>query len=72
MSVISTMAVRVHNQKKKFFWCQVFTRLLDVTLTLSNHNLTFRGVRVKANSNDSSPRENVLNIVELAKYVGHV
>lgn len=48
---------------------QVLTRLLDITLTLSTCNLTFRGHRENIYSNESSPRGDFLSIVELlAKY----
>ncbi|GBP03991.1 hypothetical protein EVAR_96560_1 [Eumeta japonica] len=51
--------------KKKIFWRQVLSSLLDVTLTLSTCNLGFRGHREKADSNDLSSLGNFLSIVEL-------
>ncbi|GBP97367.1 hypothetical protein EVAR_63352_1 [Eumeta japonica] len=40
--------------KRKIFWRQVLSRLLEVTLILSTCNLAFRGHREKADSNDPS------------------
>ncbi|XP_049306337.1 zinc finger MYM-type protein 1-like [Bactrocera dorsalis] len=56
-------------KRENFFWRQVLTRLLDVTLILSICNLAFRGHKETVYGNDSGPKGNFLSIVELlAKY----
>lgn len=56
-------------KKENYFWREVPTRLLEVTVTLSICNLNFRGHRENIYSNNSNLRENLVNIVKLiARY----